>query len=80
MVKFVVTGPDGTWTADLKNGAGAVKEGDGGKADVTVKLSDDTLAALAKDGNLRDLYQHGQIRVDGDVRAATRLTILKGLA
>jgi 3-hydroxyacyl-CoA dehydrogenase/3a,7a,12a-trihydroxy-5b-cholest-24-enoyl-CoA hydratase len=80
VVQFVVTGPDGAWTADLKNGSGSVKQGTDPKADVTLKISDDDLAALAKDGNLRDLYQHGQIRVDGDVRAATRLTILKGLA
>ena len=77
MVQFVVTAPDASYVADFK-GAGAVKEGSG-KADVTLTLSDDDLEALAKGEPLRDLYQHGRVRLDGDTRIAQKITFLKGL-
>jgi 3-hydroxyacyl-CoA dehydrogenase/3a,7a,12a-trihydroxy-5b-cholest-24-enoyl-CoA hydratase len=78
VVQLVVTGPDASYLVDLKNGAGSVKEGTGA-ADVTLKLSDDTLAALAKGEAIRDHYQHGNIRVDGDARVASKLNFFKGL-
>jgi 3-hydroxyacyl-CoA dehydrogenase/3a,7a,12a-trihydroxy-5b-cholest-24-enoyl-CoA hydratase len=77
VVGFVVTGPDAAWTADFK--AGKVTEGAPAKADCTLKLSDDDLVALAKGESLRDLYQHGRVRIDGDTRVAHKLTFLKGL-
>jgi 3-hydroxyacyl-CoA dehydrogenase/3a,7a,12a-trihydroxy-5b-cholest-24-enoyl-CoA hydratase len=64
---------------DLKNGSGAVKEGTDPKADATLKLSDEVLDLLAKGENPRDLFQHGRIRVDGDVRVAHKLAFLKSL-
>ena len=78
LVQLVVTGPDATYLVDLKNGAGSVKEGTGA-ADITLKLSDDTLEKLAKGENLRDHYQRGEVRVDGDARVASKLNIFKGL-
>jgi 3-hydroxyacyl-CoA dehydrogenase/3a,7a,12a-trihydroxy-5b-cholest-24-enoyl-CoA hydratase len=78
IVQLVVTGPDASYLVDLKNGAGSVKEGTGA-ADVTLKLSDDTLALLAKGETVRDHYQHGNIRVDGDARVASKLNFFKGL-
>ena len=78
IVQLVVTEPDASYLVDLKNGAGSVKEGTGA-ADVTLKLSDETLAALAKGETLRDHYQHGNIRVDGDARIAAKLNFFKGL-
>ena len=78
VVGLVVTGPDAPFTVDLKNGAGSVKEG-GGAADLTLKLSDDDLQALANGENLRDLYQRGRIRLDGDARLAQKLNFWKGL-
>ena len=68
---------DQSWIADF-NGGDGIKEGSG-KADVTLKLSDDDLVALAKGESLRDLYQHGNIRIDGDPRIAHKLTFFKGL-
>ena len=44
----------------------------GGIADILVKTSGKASA--------RDLYQHGKLRVDGDVSVAHRLGFLKGLA
>ncbi len=76
VVAFVIDGK--TWTVDLKSGNGAVKEGDG-KADVTLKMTDDNLVHLTKDGHLRELYQRGEVRIDGDVRVAHKLTFFKGL-
>jgi 3-hydroxyacyl-CoA dehydrogenase/3a,7a,12a-trihydroxy-5b-cholest-24-enoyl-CoA hydratase len=75
VIQFVVD--DATYLADFK-GAGAITQGTG-KADVTVKLSDDDLEALAKGEPLRDLYQHGRVRIDGDPRIAHKLTFFKGL-
>ncbi len=78
VVQLIVTGPDGAYLVDLKNGAGSVKDGKGA-ADITLTLSDDTLEKLAKGENLRDHYQHGEVRVDGDARIAPKLNIFKGL-
>ncbi len=78
IVQLVVTGPDSAFVVDLKNGAGSVKEGKSA-ADVTLKLADDDLEALAKGETLRDLYQRGRIRIDGDARVAAKLSFFKGL-
>jgi 3-hydroxyacyl-CoA dehydrogenase/3a,7a,12a-trihydroxy-5b-cholest-24-enoyl-CoA hydratase len=78
VVQIVVTAPDGAYLVDLKNGAGSVKEGTGA-ADVTLRLSDEDLEALARGEGLRDLYQRGRIRIDGDVRVASKLDFFKGL-
>ena len=77
VVQFVVTDPDATYLADLK-GAGTIKEA-AGAADVTLKLADADLEALAKGEPLRELYQHGRVRIDGDTRVAHKLTFFKGL-
>jgi 3-hydroxyacyl-CoA dehydrogenase/3a,7a,12a-trihydroxy-5b-cholest-24-enoyl-CoA hydratase len=78
VVQVVVTGPDAAFLIDLKNGDGSIKDGKG-TADITLKLADDDLEALAKGENLRDLYQRGRIRIDGDVRVAHKLNFFKGL-
>ncbi|MBX3211086.1 MAG: SDR family NAD(P)-dependent oxidoreductase [Labilithrix sp.] len=68
---------DHAWLLDL-TGAGAIAEGKGA-ADVTLTLGDDDLAALAKGESLRELYQHGRVRIDGDPRVAHKLNFWKGL-
>ncbi|MFO0734516.1 MAG: SDR family NAD(P)-dependent oxidoreductase [Labilithrix sp.] len=67
-----------SWLLDL-TGPGTITEGDVSSASAVLTLEDDALLALAKDGALRDLYMHGQIRVDGDTRVAQKLTFFKGL-
>ncbi|HEY4244603.1 MAG TPA: SDR family NAD(P)-dependent oxidoreductase [Kofleriaceae bacterium] len=53
----------------------------GGATKATLTISDADFAALASGAkSARDLYQHGQLRVDGDVSVAHRLGFLKGLA
>lgn len=64
------------WVLDFSRGTVAE-----GKADaaVTLTLGDDDLVALTKGASLRDLYQRGRVRVDGDARLAHKLTFWKGL-
>lgn len=66
-VTFKITGPDAAKTYDLGAGSSAV-----------LTIADADLPSLAS-GNIRSLYQHGQLRVDGDVSVAHRLGFLKGL-
>ena len=68
---------DSAWLLDL-TGPGAITEGKAA-ADTTLTLSDDDLVALAKGEPLRDLYQHGRVRIDGDTRVAHKLNFWKGL-
>ncbi|AKU96624.1 Oxidoreductase, short chain dehydrogenase/reductase family [Labilithrix luteola] len=80
VVQIVVTSPDASFVVDLKNGAGSVKERiDSSPADVTLKMSDEDLEALAKGESLRDLYQRGRVRLDGDAHFAPKLDFWKGL-
>jgi (3R)-3-hydroxyacyl-CoA dehydrogenase / 3a,7a,12a-trihydroxy-5b-cholest-24-enoyl-CoA hydratase / enoyl-CoA hydratase 2 len=76
VVQFVVTDPDASYVADFRSGT--VKEGTA-KAEATLRLADDDLVALAQGESLRDLYQHGRVRIDGDPRVAHKLTFFKGL-
>jgi len=66
-VTFKVTDPAFEKTYDL-----------GGDTAVTFTIKDADLAQLSA-GNAKSLYQHGQLRVDGDVSVAHRLGFLKGL-
>ncbi|MDQ3033551.1 MAG: SDR family NAD(P)-dependent oxidoreductase [Myxococcota bacterium] len=84
-IEFRVKDPEGTWTVDLKSGAGSVAQGGvaqgGGSADTTVTISDADLQALASGtASPQALYQQGKLRVDGDVRIAQRLGFLNKLA
>jgi 3-hydroxyacyl-CoA dehydrogenase/3a,7a,12a-trihydroxy-5b-cholest-24-enoyl-CoA hydratase len=75
--KVAVVVGDDAWVIDL-TGAGAITPGKGA-ADVTLTLGGDELVALAKGDSLRDLYQHGRVRIDGDARIAHKLGFFKGL-
>ena len=66
-VTFNVTDPNATQSFELGTGSEA-----------TLTIADADLPALAS-GNVRNLYQHGKLRVDGDVTVAHRLGFLKGL-
>jgi 3-hydroxyacyl-CoA dehydrogenase/3a,7a,12a-trihydroxy-5b-cholest-24-enoyl-CoA hydratase len=72
-VKLDVREPDLSQTLEL---GGA----DPAKIDATITISDADLAALASGkATARQLYQHGKLRVDGDVSVAHRLGLFKGL-
>jgi 3-hydroxyacyl-CoA dehydrogenase/3a,7a,12a-trihydroxy-5b-cholest-24-enoyl-CoA hydratase len=79
VVQLQITGPDASFTLDLKNGKGSLKDGADAQADIVLKLTDEELGKLVASGNVRDAYQHGLVRIDGDVRIAHRLSFFKGL-
>ena len=55
-------------------------EGTAANAATTLVIDDADLGALASGkADLRDLYQHGKLRVNGDVMPAHQLAFLKGL-
>jgi 3-hydroxyacyl-CoA dehydrogenase/3a,7a,12a-trihydroxy-5b-cholest-24-enoyl-CoA hydratase len=49
------------------------------KEAAVVTIGDEDLTALVKGTSALSLFMHGQLRVDGDVRVAQKLTILKDL-
>ncbi|MBV8759310.1 MAG: SCP2 sterol-binding domain-containing protein, partial [Deltaproteobacteria bacterium] len=64
---FQVREPDASKTYNL-----------GGDAATTLIIADADLPALAS-GNIKSLYQHGKVRIDGDISVAHRLGFLKGV-
>jgi 3-hydroxyacyl-CoA dehydrogenase/3a,7a,12a-trihydroxy-5b-cholest-24-enoyl-CoA hydratase len=82
VVQFVVKVTD-TTTYDCivdASGKGTVLAGRAKDARATFTIADADLAELvAGKRGVRDLYQHGALRVDGDVRLAHRLTFLENL-
>jgi 3-hydroxyacyl-CoA dehydrogenase/3a,7a,12a-trihydroxy-5b-cholest-24-enoyl-CoA hydratase len=79
LLQLDVKNPDASWVIDL-TGSGSVREGKDPKATTVLRLDDADLAALTKDPTqAQSLYQHGKLRVDGDVRPATKLSFLKDL-
>jgi 3-hydroxyacyl-CoA dehydrogenase/3a,7a,12a-trihydroxy-5b-cholest-24-enoyl-CoA hydratase len=76
VLSFKITGPDAAWTLDLKNGA-KVSEGASKDATTTITITDDDLAALAGGESAQSLYQHGKLRVEGDLRPAHKLAFFK---
>jgi 3-hydroxyacyl-CoA dehydrogenase/3a,7a,12a-trihydroxy-5b-cholest-24-enoyl-CoA hydratase len=80
VVQFKVSGPDAEWVVDLSGKKPKVEPGKADKAAAVFGIADEDLAALASGkAGLRDLYQHGKLRVDGDVRLARELGVLNKL-
>ena len=76
LVQFNVDGK--SWLVD--GGAGSVREGSDGKASTVITVGDEDLQALVKGSQtVQSLYQHGQLRVDGDIGPAHALGALRGL-
>ncbi|KAF1985589.1 sterol-binding-like protein [Aulographum hederae CBS 113979] len=62
-----------SWFIDLKK-EGVVGKGDGGKADVTLILSDDDFTKLIEGkANAQKLFMSGKLKVKGDVMKATKM-------
>jgi len=80
VIQLVLTEPDSAWVIDLKNGSGMVRSGTFDKAECRLTLAERDLVALVKgEQTVNALYQHGKLRVDGDVRVAQKLDFLKSL-
>lgn len=71
--------PDARWVVDARSSPAKVAEGDAPDATATLTLRDEDLAELARGGSAQSLFQHGRLRVDGDVSVAHRLGVFKGL-
>ncbi|MCG8672510.1 MAG: SDR family NAD(P)-dependent oxidoreductase [Pseudomonadales bacterium] len=80
-VQFNVTDPDTSWVITGEAGNWEVYEGSSDSAKTVFTISDQLLEALAKgERSAKDLYQHGELRIDGDMMLAHDLEQFKGLA
>ena len=73
---FKVLEPDSVWLVDFA--AGEVRTGAEEPADTTITLTDDALARLVSgQASEAQLYQRGELRVDGDMTLARDLSWMK---
>ncbi|MCE9576164.1 MAG: SDR family NAD(P)-dependent oxidoreductase [Deltaproteobacteria bacterium] len=80
VIAFKVTDPAAAFTIDGTGAAAKVSDGVAANATTTITIKDGDLQALASGAKTaRDLYQHGALRVDGDISVAHRLGFFKGL-
>lgn len=80
ILQFTVREPDASWIVDLTGRSAKVQQGRSDKAAATFAIADEDLAALAAGkAEVRELYQRGRLRVDGEVRLARELTVFSGL-
>ena len=79
VIAFKVKDAGFEFTAELKGGSPSIKPGFDAKAGTRIILTDEALGALAKGESAQTLYQHGQLRIDGELAAAHRLGFLKQL-
>ena len=76
--QFNVTEPNDAWTVNLATGS--VQQGRDVNANVALTLTDHHLAELiAGQREIRDLYQHGEVKVIGDIRLVHQMQFLNGL-
>jgi putative sterol carrier protein len=81
LVLQVVVKDAGSWVVDFRAGSAKVEAGKVETPDTVLELSDADLADLARGTvEARSLYQHGKLRVSGDVRGAHLLSGWKVLA
>jgi 3-hydroxyacyl-CoA dehydrogenase/3a,7a,12a-trihydroxy-5b-cholest-24-enoyl-CoA hydratase len=79
-VQFNVSDPDASWLVDFSQSPATVTPAKAANAAVTLGISDENLAALVQGKrDVRDLYQHGELRVDGDALLAHKLQFLSNL-
>ena len=79
--QFKLTGPDSTWTLDLKNGKGAVLEGAGVTPECTLELAEsDFMDMVGGKADPQKLYFGGKMKISGNVMASQKLQeLFKGL-
>jgi len=76
VIQFDVKNPDKSFFVD----ATSVSEGSAKGATTTVRVEEDDLLALVKgQATPQDLFMHGKLRLDGDVRVAHKLGFLQNL-
>ncbi|MBL4634796.1 MAG: SDR family NAD(P)-dependent oxidoreductase, partial [Kofleriaceae bacterium] len=79
-MQWIVSDPDIRYAVDFK-GETKVFEGELDSPDVCFTISDEDLASLvAGEGTIESFYQHGKLRIDGDLKVAQRMAFLSALA
>ena len=64
-----------TWTVDLKNGNGSIKEGKHDKADATFSLVDnDAFELFTGKLNPQTAFMQGKLKIKGNMQAALKFT------
>ncbi|MBM4381252.1 MAG: SCP2 sterol-binding domain-containing protein, partial [Deltaproteobacteria bacterium] len=75
-IQIRVKDPELLFTVDFDRRE--VKQGSAASAQATVTVTDEALGRLLQgEASLQSLYQHGELRVDGDVLAARRMAAIK---
>ena len=78
LFQFNLHEPEGNWLVDFAQGT--VTEAKTENAAIILGISDENLLALSSgQRDARELYQRGELRVDGDARLASQLQFLHGL-
>ena len=78
--QFRLSDPETVCTLDLKDGGGAVGQGETAKPDVTLALADaDFVALYTGKADAMKLFTTGKIKISGDMGAAQRLRVLRGM-
>lgn len=73
-VVFCITQPEGEFTVDARQTPAKVTRGRAGDADAVITMTDADLVGIVEgETTVQRLYQHGRLRVDGDVRVAHKL-------
>ncbi len=81
IIQFNVREPEASWVLDFSRKPATVSSGSSAHAVAVLGISDDNLKALSEGKReLRDLYQKGDLRVDGDALLARELGFLSGLS
>ena len=67
--------PATTWTIDLKNGNGSIKEAKEGKPDATFSMVDSDAVALFEGKlNPQNAFMQGKLKIKGNMQAAMKFT------
>ena len=75
-----VKDPEASWLVDLSGRTPKIEQGATAQASAVFGIDDADLVALVQgEAQVRDLYQRGKLRVDGDVKLAHELRLLHEL-
>jgi 3-hydroxyacyl-CoA dehydrogenase/3a,7a,12a-trihydroxy-5b-cholest-24-enoyl-CoA hydratase len=78
--QFRLSNPDGVWTIDLKNGAGAVAQGESPAPDTTLEILEaDFVDMTSGKADAQKLYFGGKLKIKGDLMASQKLNFLKDI-
>jgi 3-hydroxyacyl-CoA dehydrogenase/3a,7a,12a-trihydroxy-5b-cholest-24-enoyl-CoA hydratase len=80
LLRFDVKDPEASWLVDLSGTTPKVEHGTARAASAVFGIADADLVALVKgEATVRDLYQRGKLRIDGNVKLAHELGLLHQL-